>query len=65
MVVIEKVTTAVNLRNFHLLGPVPLLGQSPVIYYKKKHTELHHSSDSQESEVEGGRGVNKRLGIVG
>lgn len=35
MVVIEKVTTAVNLRNFHLLGPVPLLRQSPVIYYKK------------------------------
>lgn len=28
--VIEKVTTTINLRDFHLLGPVPLLGQSPV-----------------------------------
>lgn len=61
MVVIEKVTTAVNLRNFHLLGPVPLLGQSPVIYYKKKHTELHHSSDSRESEVEGGKRCKQKI----
>lgn len=34
MVVIEKVTAAINLKNFHLLGPVPLLRQSPMIYGK-------------------------------
>lgn len=34
MVVIEKVITAINLKNFHLLGPVPLFGQSPMIYSK-------------------------------
>lgn len=32
MVVIEEATTAINLKNFHLLGPVPLFRQSPVIY---------------------------------
>lgn len=32
MVVIEKVTAAVNLKNFHLLGPVPLFRKSPMIY---------------------------------
>lgn len=32
MVVIEKETAAINLKNFHLLGPVPLFRQSPMIY---------------------------------
>lgn len=31
----------------------------------QKHTALHNSSDSRESEVEGGRGVNRRLGTPG
>lgn len=55
-VIIEKVTSAINLKNSPFLGLLPLFRQSPMTCYKST-TVLDNSNDRNESKDRGEKDI--------